>query len=316
MKAKSKAVRVVQRRPTRQRKPVHQHAIVKATPPTVAEAIEKVLIQGDLSALTPEQRLEYYRAVCKSLGLNALTRPFSYIAFKETENSLPRLALYATRDCGDQLRKLHGVAVTKSERSMDEDFVTVSVEVRNREGRTDTGTGVVSLMKWNERMKAWARLERRDLANAIMKAETKAKRRATLSVCGLGFLDESELDTMERGTNYGEVTPSGRHIIEGGPDLKQLASKYTEEIQKKIKEREVDNNAQPVPSLFYVYYEASKTAEISGAQSLMTANKDLLAPLWNGAQKAVVATDEQLEALKFELEKRNVPFKRLRQPGE
>ena len=34
------------------------------------------------------------------------------------------------------------------------------------------------------------------LCNAIMKAETKAKRRVTLSVCGLGFLDESEIETI------------------------------------------------------------------------------------------------------------------------
>jgi hypothetical protein len=34
------------------------------------------------------------------------------------------------------------------------------------------------------------------LANAIMKCETKAKRRLTLSLCGLGMLDESEIETV------------------------------------------------------------------------------------------------------------------------
>ena len=29
-----------------------------------------------------------------------------------------------------------------------------------------------------------------------MKAETKAKRRATLSICGLGMLDETEIETI------------------------------------------------------------------------------------------------------------------------
>ena len=33
-------------------------------------------------------------------------------------------------------------------------------------------------------------------ANAILKAITKAKRRVTLSVCGLGFLDETEVETL------------------------------------------------------------------------------------------------------------------------
>src|SRR5690606_14334225 len=36
-----------------------------------------------------------------------------------------------------------------------------------------------------------------ELANALMKAETKAKRRATLSICGLGMMDESEIETVE-----------------------------------------------------------------------------------------------------------------------
>jgi hypothetical protein len=35
------------------------------------------------------------------------------------------------------------------------------------------------------------------LANALMKAETKAKRRVTLSIAGLGWLDETELETVK-----------------------------------------------------------------------------------------------------------------------
>jgi hypothetical protein len=34
------------------------------------------------------------------------------------------------------------------------------------------------------------------LANALMKAETKSKRRVTLSICGLGMLDETEMETI------------------------------------------------------------------------------------------------------------------------
>lgn len=40
------------------------------------------------------------------------------------------------------------------------------------------------------------------MANALMKAETKAKRRVTLSICGLGLLDESEIDTMKGAETY------------------------------------------------------------------------------------------------------------------
>ena len=33
------------------------------------EVISKVLLGGDLSQLSPQQRISYYRAVCESLGL-------------------------------------------------------------------------------------------------------------------------------------------------------------------------------------------------------------------------------------------------------
>ena len=54
------------------------------------------------------------------------------------------------------------------------------------DGRTDESTGVVSI----------GNLKGDFLANACMKAETKAKRRVTLSIVGLGFLDESEAETI------------------------------------------------------------------------------------------------------------------------
>ena len=34
------------------------------------------------------------------------------------------------------------------------------------------------------------------LSNAMMKATTKAKRRVTLSLCGLGMLDETEVESI------------------------------------------------------------------------------------------------------------------------
>jgi hypothetical protein len=54
------------------------------------------------------------------------------------------------------------------------------------DGRTDEATGAVSL----------AGLSGTNLANSLMRAETKAKRRVTLSICGLGWLDESEVDSV------------------------------------------------------------------------------------------------------------------------
>lgn len=141
--------------------------------------IERVLIVGDLSKLQPDERVSYYRAVCKSVGLNPFTQPFAYI------NLQGKLTLYAKKDCTEQLRKIHNVSVTKLERDTVNGVYIVTAYARLHDGRQDSSTGAVN----TEGLKGDA------LANAIMKAETKAKRRVTLSICGLGFLDETEVET-------------------------------------------------------------------------------------------------------------------------
>jgi hypothetical protein len=125
----------------------------------------------------------YYRQVCESLGLNPLTRPFEYIVLNG------RLTLYARRDATDQLRRLHQVSIEIISREKIEDIYVVTARARMPDGRTDEATGAVSI----------AGLRGDALANALMKAETKAKRRVTLSIVGLGWLDETEIETIAPG---------------------------------------------------------------------------------------------------------------------
>jgi hypothetical protein len=143
-------------------------------------ALEKVIVQGRLEHLTPKERLLYYKTLCETLGLNPLTRPFEYITLSG------RLTLYARRDATDQLRRLHKVSITIVSRERLDDIYVVTARATTPDGRMDEATGAVSI----------AGLNGEQLANAIMKCETKAKRRVTLSIVGLGILDESELDTI------------------------------------------------------------------------------------------------------------------------
>lgn len=139
--------------------------------------LEQVVVEGNLARLSEGDRVAYYARVCESLGINPLTRPFEYITLNG------KLTLYARKDATDQLRRLHGVDVSvKAERDEAAGLVIVTATVRDRTGREDSAIGAVSI----------AGLKGEALANAIMKAETKAKRRATLSVCGLGWMDEVE----------------------------------------------------------------------------------------------------------------------------
>lgn len=147
----------------------------------MAENIERVLVQGDLEGLTPENRVAYYQRVCESLGLNHLTKPFEYIKLNG------KLVLYARRDCTEQLRRLHQVSIRITARELHDGIYVVTASASTADGRVDESTGAVPL----EGLKGEAR------ANAFMKAETKAKRRVTLSICGLGILDESEVSSAE-----------------------------------------------------------------------------------------------------------------------
>lgn len=144
------------------------------------DALERVIAGGDLGALTPEQRTSYYHAVCESLGLNPLTRPFEYIRLQG------KLTLYARRDAADQLRKLHGISVEIASRVKVDDLYVVTARATDRSGRVDESIGAVAI----------GALKGELLANALMKAETKAKRRVTLSICGLGWSDETEVETI------------------------------------------------------------------------------------------------------------------------
>lgn len=158
------------------------NAIANA-PPTSA-TIERVLIQGDLSALTEADRVAYYGRVCETLGLNPATRPFEYLKLNG------KLILYARKDATEQLRKLNGVSVVRLTREVVEGIYVVTARVKDGTGRTDESIGAVPI----DGLKGEAR------ANAMMKAETKSKRRATLSICGLGMLDETEVETSPGAT--------------------------------------------------------------------------------------------------------------------
>jgi len=142
---------------------------------------EQALLNNDLSKLTATQRADLVVKVCNSLGLNPLTQPFQYIQLNG------KLTLYAQRNCTDQLRAIKSVSLTIEESKREGDLFIVTARATLPSGRQDQSVGAVSL----------AGLKNEALANAIMKAETKAKRRVTLSICGLSFMDETEVETIK-----------------------------------------------------------------------------------------------------------------------
>lgn len=230
--------------------PIHQSAVANYT-----GIMESVLIKGDLSKLTADERSTYYMRVCESVGLNPLTKPFEYLALNG------KLVLYALRACTDQLRGIHNVSVLDLTEAERDGVFIVTAKVRNGEGRTDMAKGAVTI----------GGLKGDALANAIMKAETKAKRRATLSLCGLGFLDETELETIPSLAQDAPRTTVGTT----SPIAKEIFSKLQAEIR-----------AQTVLDELYQW----------GANNENKARKAMLPPNWQTQLSAIYG--EQVADLK------------------
>lgn len=169
---------------------------------SIGEAIESILIGGDLAKLTADERVSYYRALCESVGLNPLTKPFEFITLNG------KLTLYARKDATDQLRANNQVSITIAAREVVEGCYVVTARAILPSGRTDESIGAVPI----ENLKGENR------SNALMKCETKAKRRVTLSICGMGLLDETEVESIP-GAKIGEtsVKVTERPITFGAP---------------------------------------------------------------------------------------------------
>ena len=216
-----------------------------------AELLETVLVDGDLSKLTPQQRLDYYSQVCRSLGLNPLTKPFDYI------NLGGRLTLYARKDATDQLRKLYDVNIDDVSIETEGDIVIATAKGSNKAGRHDVEIGAVS---------------KRDLSgkyeNVIMKAVTKAKRRLTLSLCGLGMLDETEFETIPEGKPV-IVTDSGE-IVQNTPRIEKPRKEFNEDeflaqFSKPVNVPDIDTKAaETYTASDGQYYKDMTTKELYG----------------------------------------------------
>ena len=51
------------------------------------ELIQRLVLDGDISRMSQEQKVLYYNQFCNSLGINPLTQPFQIIKFQGKEIS-------------------------------------------------------------------------------------------------------------------------------------------------------------------------------------------------------------------------------------
>jgi hypothetical protein len=148
--------------------------------------LEKVVVQGDLSRLSPGERLAWYRARCDAAGLDPRTQPFQYL------NLQGKLTLYATKAATDQLIANRRLTTQIIDRRLlaEVGIYEVQCRVTFPDGHFVEDVGALNV----------AGFKGDALCNAVMKCVTKAKRRTVLSACGLGMLDETEVETIPDAT--------------------------------------------------------------------------------------------------------------------
>lgn len=142
-------------------------------------SIDNFLIRADINSMNEEQISNYIRKLCELVAINPITRPFDIML------QGGKKVIYANKGCAEQLRNIWGISIRIVKREVIDGVYTVTVAAQMGD-RVDESTGCV----WIEGLKGEAR------ANAMMKAETKGKRRVTLSICGLNMPDDSEVDSI------------------------------------------------------------------------------------------------------------------------
>lgn len=158
----------------------NDRADIQIDPETTACVVESLVLRGDISGLNPKQKAQYYIQTCKSLGLNPATRPFAILRLNGKE------IMYPERNATDQLAAIHRLnrEIVEGPKVIDlagTKLLYAVCKATHPNGRIETAVATVPL---------------NDPMNAMMKVETKAKRRATLSILSLGMLDETEIEAI------------------------------------------------------------------------------------------------------------------------
>lgn len=173
----------------------------------------QLILQGDLSKLSANDKVKYYNGYCERMGLDPFTKPFDILRLNGKE------VLYCTRSGTQQLNKLHKVShlITSRDTNQEAGVYIVTSKASLPDGRCTESIGAVNITGLKGEM----------YANAIMKAETKAKRRATLDLLGLGVLDESEAESIPNATTVALNT-----MVEALPQMEVESVEVIEEDEQ------------------------------------------------------------------------------------
>jgi len=228
-----------------------------------AAVIASIIIDGDLSRLHPSDKVLYYRGYCERLGLDPFTKPFDLLRLQGRE------VLYLTRSGAQQLNKMHGVShqIISRELMAEPGIFQVIARATLPDGRFTESMSAVSI----------ANLKGEQYCNALMKAETKAKRRSTLDLLGLGILSEEEAVSLpgERLDIAPTSDAQGMYWEDDGPKL-DIAKAVIFQYDEPDAIVEVLKYVETVAQLNALYQHNKGTVEACGLRPMFSDRKKFI----------------------------------------
>jgi len=194
------------------------------------DVLSSLVLNGDVSKLNPTQKMQYYGELCKRVGIDPATQPFKLLKLQGKE------VFYADKGATQQLSQKHNISHEILKRDQVKDVYIVTVRAKLADGRYTDEDGAVTIGADTGDK----------LANALMKATTKAKRRAVLALLGLGMMDESEVEEA-----WEEFKGQKDYIKEAYLDKER--SKITAQVEEK---RKALKGNSPIQDASTVYNEA------------------------------------------------------------
>jgi hypothetical protein len=162
---------------------------------------DSIVLRGDLSGLNEHQKRDYYLYRCRQVGLDPAAKPFDLLTLNGKQ------ILYANSSATQQLCSIHKLSTQITHRERVDGIYIVSVRCTGADGRVSENQGAVDV----------SNLTGERLANALLKATTKAIRRAVLAHVGLGMLDETEVDSIPEARRDSIVVTEEPKAIEVEP---------------------------------------------------------------------------------------------------
>lgn len=207
--------------------------------------IFSLVINGDISRLSPEQKVAYYQQFCDRLGLDPLSQPFKLLRLNGKE------ILYCDRTGAQQLNKIHKVSHEIRARETVNGCYVVTAQASTPDGRRTESIGAVTIDA----------LRGDNLCNAMMKAETKAKRRATLDLLGLGILDETETETIANAQKAGDGPVQATEELQQPAARPNHISQFKRRYETEAEIRQIIDNAKEIRDIANLYYINAELVE-------------------------------------------------------